>query len=125
MIEPHDSELNTALDKYRRLTSLLSGLGREHAREWRQFVRWAAATDHSALPASAPTVLAYLAEHPGTLATQRGRVTALSAAHQQVGHPAPGEAEAVRRALNPGRGARPDAARARAAALLPHRCTPG
>ncbi|MGW4719465.1 hypothetical protein [Nocardia sp. NPDC004260] len=101
------------------LTTLVAGLGREHAREWRQFARWAAAADHTALPANAATVLAYLAEHPGTPATQRGRVTAINTAHQRAGHPAPGEAEAVRRALNPGRGARLDAARDRAAALLP------
>ncbi|WP_067694126.1 hypothetical protein [Nocardia jejuensis] len=87
------------------------GLSREHAREWRQFVRWAAAADLIALPASACTVLAYLSEYPGTLATQRGRLTALNAAHQRARQPIPGAAEAVRRVLNPGRAERLHAVR--------------
>ncbi len=59
-----------------------------------------------------------LAAHPGTPATQRGRVTALTAAHQRAGLPIPGKAEAVRRLLNPGRAARLARARARVEQLL-------
>ncbi|MFE4460764.1 hypothetical protein ACFROC_25705 [Nocardia tengchongensis] len=84
----------------------IPGLHGEHLREWRQFARWAAAAEYPALPASASTVLSYLAEHPGTSATQRGRVTALNAAHTLTAHPIPGAAETVRRALNPQRAAR-------------------
>lgn len=84
----------------------IAGLRGEQAREWRQFACWAAAADRPQLPTDADTVLAYLANHPGTPATQRGRVTALNAAHQATRHPIPGAAEAVRRALNPGRAQR-------------------
>ncbi|MGW4126315.1 hypothetical protein [Nocardia sp. NPDC004711] len=96
----------------------IPGLRGEQAREWRQFARWAAAADLTALPARADTVLTYLAEHPGTPATQRGRVTALNAAHKATKMPQPGAAEAVRRALNPGRAQRLHELRVHADSLI-------
>ncbi|MGW4126131.1 hypothetical protein [Nocardia sp. NPDC004711] len=81
----------------------IPGLRGEQAREWRQFACRAAAAELPALPTTTDTVLAYLAENPGTPATQRGRVSALDAAHKAKQMPIPGAAEAVRRALNPGR----------------------
>ncbi|WP_280391115.1 hypothetical protein [Nocardia brasiliensis] len=96
----------------------MEGLSREYAREWRQFARWATATDRSVLPADAATVLAYLRAHPAGPATDRTRVSALNAAHVRTGHPLPGHAESLRRMLNPGRGERLDAARARAETIL-------
>ncbi|MFD4406739.1 hypothetical protein ACFWPH_28650 [Nocardia sp. NPDC058499] len=99
------------------MPSRIPGLTGEQAREWREFWRWAAAADIAELPTGgfcASAVLAYLEKVGGTLATRRGRVTAINEAHRRQRTPVPGEAEAVRRALNPGRAARLDAARARA-----------
>ncbi|MBF6216108.1 hypothetical protein IU487_34490 [Nocardia puris] len=81
-------------------------------------MRWGIAAGRPVVPAPAQVLLDYLAAHPGTPATQRGRVTALTAAHQRAGLPTPGEAEAVRRLLNPGRAARLARARARVEQLL-------
>ncbi|MFJ9371209.1 hypothetical protein ACIRRA_43340 [Nocardia sp. NPDC101769] len=107
-----------ARDEYGLALGVLAGLSGEHAREWRQFLRWALAADLPVLPTTADTVLAYLGDHTGTPATQRGRVTALNTAHQQAKLPAPGAAEAVRRALNPGRSQRLQAARTRADTVI-------
>ncbi|MBL1079731.1 hypothetical protein JK358_35555 [Nocardia sp. 2] len=96
----------------------IPGLVGEHGREWRHFVCWAAAAERPYLPASDETVLAYLREHPGTEKTQRGRVTALNAAHRRKKLPLPGEAEAVRRALNPARAQRLQHQRGRADAII-------
>ncbi|WP_433574169.1 hypothetical protein [Nocardia brasiliensis] len=96
----------------------VDGLSREYAREWRQFARWAVAADLPVLPTDAATVLAYLCAHPATPATDRTRVSALNAAHEHTGHSLPGHAESIRRVLNPGRGTRLDAARARAETIL-------
>ncbi|MGW4241233.1 hypothetical protein [Nocardia sp. NPDC004722] len=94
------------------------GLRGDAAREWRQFARWAAAAEYPVLPTTADAVLAYLAEHPGTPATQRGRVSALNAAHKATKLPIPGAAEAVRRALNPGRAHRLSPLRAHADTII-------
>ncbi|MFE3002346.1 hypothetical protein ACFXG4_46175 [Nocardia sp. NPDC059246] len=96
----------------------IPGLRGEQAREWRQFVCWAAAAELPALPATADTVLAYLGENPGTAATQRGRVSALNAAHKVKKMPIPGAAEAIRRALNPGRAQRLASLRAHADTII-------
>lgn len=67
MTGPDEDRLNTALDEYRRGPSTIPGLTGEHAREWRQFARWAAATDIAELPDGgypAAAVLGYLAEPP-------------------------------------------------------------
>ncbi|GAB2451791.1 hypothetical protein GCM10027262_76240 [Nocardia tengchongensis] len=96
----------------------IPGLRGKQAREWRQFVCWAAAAELPALPTTADTVLAYLAEIPGTPATQRGRVSALNAAHKAKRLPIPGAAEAVRRALNPGRAQRLSGLRAHADMII-------
>lgn len=85
---------------------LPAGLSGEYAREWRQFARWALAGDLAPLPARAATVVGYLRAHGGTEATQRGRCAAINAAHRAAGRPVPGDAELVRRWLNPGRAAR-------------------
>lgn len=55
---------------------------------------------------------------PGTPATQRVRVSALNAAHKAKRLPIPGAAEAVRRALNPGRAQRLSGLRTHADALI-------
>ena len=100
--------------------TLVAGLRGEHAREWRQFLRWATATDRTPLPASAATLHAYLDAYPGTIATQRGRASAVTAAHRTAHRPSPAEAETIRRRLRPGRAERLTAARAHIDALLPH-----
>ncbi|WP_157224338.1 hypothetical protein [Nocardia paucivorans] len=122
MNELHDQTPQAALLDHRRMPSRIPGLTGEQAREWREFWRWAAAAEIAELPGGgfpASAVLAYLEEVGGTLATRRGRVTAINEAHRCERTPVPGEAEAIRRALNPDRGARLDASRARADALLP------
>lgn len=118
MVDAEDSGADSDAVELARATRLGAGLRPEHAREWRQFVRWGIAAGRPVLPAPAQVLLDYLAAHPGTPATQRGRVTALTAAHQRAGLPTPGEAEAVRRLLNPGRAARLARARARVEQLL-------
>ncbi|GAB2451693.1 hypothetical protein GCM10027262_76100 [Nocardia tengchongensis] len=120
----NNSEPNTAALEYLHDTSIsvapvqIPGLAGEQAREWRQFVCWAAAAELPALPTTADTVLAYLAENVGTPATQRGRVSALNAAHKAKRLPIPGAAEAVRRALNPGRAQRLSSLRAHADSII-------
>lgn len=109
--QPADGEYGYAL-------GVLGALTAEHAREYRQFLRWAAAGERPFLPTTADTVLAYLASYPGTPATQRGRVTALNAAHETARLPIPGAAEAVRRALNPGRTQRLSGLRAHAETII-------
>ncbi|WP_459548564.1 hypothetical protein [Nocardia sp. X0981] len=107
----------TGLHSDRSVTTALPGLTGEKAREWRQFVRWARATDQPALPGggySAAVTLSYLEENSGTSGMRRNRVTALNAAHHLMGWPAPGDAEPVRRALNPERAARLSDMRAQA-----------
>lgn len=97
---------------------------------------WAVANGHRALPASAHVLLAYFAAYPRTLTTQRGRATAVGAAHRVarresgdpqpvpstksvVGLPSPAEAESVRRVLRPAV-ARADALTARRDAVILH-----
>ncbi|MGW4241217.1 hypothetical protein [Nocardia sp. NPDC004722] len=70
------------------------------------------------LPTTADTALSYLSEYPGTPATQRGRLSALNAAHKAEKMPIPGAAEAVRRALNPGRAQRLSRLRTHADAII-------
>ncbi|MFF2088639.1 hypothetical protein ACFVVM_33050 [Nocardia sp. NPDC058176] len=97
----------------------VTGLKAEHDREWQQFAIWAIVHGHQALPATTDTLLAYLAAHPGTVTTQRGRASAVAAAHRRarrapgdplpitpgpthrLGLPSPTEAEPVRRILRP------------------------
>ncbi|MGW5440435.1 hypothetical protein [Nocardia asteroides] len=99
----------------------VDGLSSEYQREWTQFAVWAIATRRPALPAPAAVLVDYLAAHPGTLATQRGRASAITAAHRHArrrlddpapitpgtpgarGLPSPAEAEVVRRLLRPAR----------------------
>ena len=99
----------------------VEGLSREYEREWSQFAVWAIASDRPALPAPAAVLVDYLRAHPGTLATQRGRAAAITAAHRRArrrhddptpittgvpgprGLPSPAEAEPVRRLLRPAR----------------------
>ncbi|TCJ90012.1 hypothetical protein [Nocardia alba] len=124
------AELDRALTR-------VSGLRPEHDREWTQFACWAVANEHRVLPASAQVLLAYLAAYPGTLTTQRGRATAVAAAHRVArresgdpqpvpstrtvfGLPSPAEAESVRRVLRPQRAERLAGHRARVEAVLPH-----
>ncbi|MFD4356775.1 hypothetical protein ACFWPX_29785 [Nocardia sp. NPDC058518] len=110
--DPAVVELEQVLARVRGLTG-------EHAREWEQFATWGIAHGLPVLPAPASVLLDYLAAYPGTLATQRGRVSAIAAAHRRarrapgdplpivagspprVGVPSPGDAEAVRRILRP------------------------
>ncbi|UGT58807.1 hypothetical protein [Nocardia asteroides] len=99
----------------------VEGLSREYDREWTQFAVWATANHRPALPAPAAVLVDYLRAHPGTLATQRGRAAAITAAHRRArrrhddptpittgvpgprGLPSPAEAEPVRRLLRPAR----------------------
>ncbi|MFE6861842.1 hypothetical protein [Nocardia sp. NPDC057668] len=95
------------------------GLAERYHRGWATFARWCAATDRRALPATPTTVAAYLHEHPGKTATQRGRLTAVNQAHIAAGLPAPGRAAALRGALNAHRAHRHSALRRRVERLLP------
>lgn len=131
--EPAVAELEQTLAR-------VDGLSREYEREWIQFAIWAIAGRRPTLPAPASVLVDYLQAHPGTLATQRGRTTAITAAHRRArrrlddpapittgtpgshGLPSPAEAEAVRRLLRPGRAERLDRERAKiepAIAALP------
>ncbi|MGW5317853.1 hypothetical protein [Nocardia thailandica] len=106
------AELEDILDR-------VPGLTGEVEREWWQFVSWGIAHGLAVLPAPAATLLDYLGAYPGSLATQRGRASAITAAHRRarrrpgdplpivrgpvprVGLPSPAEAESVRRLLRP------------------------
>lgn len=95
------------------------GLARRYHRPWEVFARWCAATGRTALPATPTTVAAFLHDHPGTRATQRGRLTAVNRAHIAAGRPAPGRASALRDALNDHRAHRRSELRRRVERLLP------
>ncbi|UGT61807.1 hypothetical protein [Nocardia asteroides] len=125
-----DNEDDDALAELDELLARVEGLRGEHQREWIQFAVWATAHQHPVLPAPAAVLAAYLDAYPGTLATQRGRATAITAAHRAAcrtpgdplpittgpvpprGLPSPADAETIRRLLRPGRAARLAAARA-------------
>ncbi len=113
-----------AVDELEQALSRVEGLTAEYQREWVQFAVWAIATHRQVLPAPASVLVDYLAAHPGTLATQRGRASAITAAHRRAqrrfddpvpiaastlgarGLPSPAEAEVVRRLLRPARAGR-------------------
>ena len=98
----------------------VAGMTGERKREWEQFARWCVAADLPELPADASTVLAYLADDPdAAVGTRRARASAINEAHRREGLPVPGEAEAVRQALNPGRAERMTGYRARIDQVLP------
>ncbi|MET8430724.1 hypothetical protein [Nocardia sp. NPDC004860] len=86
---------------------------------WRAYAIWCAAAERRALPTAPLTLLEFLAEHPGAVATQAGRITAVNAAHRAAGLPAPGRAEALRQALDDDRAQRAARIRAVVEALLP------
>ncbi|MGW5383995.1 recombinase [Nocardia sp. NPDC003963] len=73
---------------------------------WEEFDDWCTARHLPSWPAPPGVVVAYLVANPKSPATQRGRVTAINAAHRRAGLPAPGRAEAVRELYNPARAAR-------------------
>ncbi|MFE2960979.1 hypothetical protein [Nocardia tengchongensis] len=95
------------------------GLAVRYHRGWRAFAIWCAATERRALPGAPLTLLEFLAEHPGAVATQAGRITAVNAAHRAAGLPAPGRAEALRQALDDDRAQRAARIRAVVDAILP------
>lgn len=73
---------------------------------WEEFEDWCTALALPSRPVGPDVVAAYLAATRGRPQTQRGRVTAINAAHRLAGYPEPGRAEAVRQAYNPARAAR-------------------
>ncbi|MEV0760419.1 hypothetical protein [Nocardia sp. NPDC050435] len=106
MMHDEHLDLEDELAFLDRIERAVAGLKPEHQREVWQFAAWAAAAGRPVLPTDAATTLAYLDAYPGTLETQRGRVTALNAVHAARKLPEPGTAESVRRVLNPGHPAR-------------------
>lgn len=73
---------------------------------WEEFQDWCTAYELTSWPASPGVLVAYLNASRGGPETQRGRVTAINAAHRSAGQPEPGRAEAVRQLYNPARAAR-------------------
>lgn len=116
-----DEDDDPAVVELEQILTRVTGLSREYEREWTQFALWASAGHRPALPAPAAVLVDYLRAHPGTLATQRGRAAAITAAHRRArrrlddptpittatpgahGLPSPAEAEVVRRLLRPAR----------------------
>jgi site-specific recombinase XerC len=78
---------------------------RLYARDWTAFETWCAATRQTALPASAATVVAFLAEAvPGrSVGTLARRVSAIAARHRQHGFVAPTRDHAVKAVLHAAR----------------------
>ena len=72
-------------------------------RHWALFADWATATDRTALPATADTILAFLAELPAGPATTRRRIRAIDTAHHTAGHPPPSAAPVFDTLLRPDR----------------------
>lgn len=95
------------------------GLASRYHRSWRAYAIWCAAAERRALPTAPLTLLEFLAEHPGAVATQAGRITAVNAAHHAAGLSAPGRAEALRQALDDDRAQRAARIRAVVDAIVP------
>ncbi|MFE3280048.1 hypothetical protein [Nocardia sp. NPDC059239] len=95
------------------------GLAVRYHRGWRTYAIWCAGAGRRALPTAPLTLLEFLAEHPGTVATQAGRITAVNAAHRAAGLPTPGRGEALRQALDDDRAQRAARIRAVADAVVP------
>jgi integrase len=71
-----------------------------YASRWRQFERWCGQHRFQALPATAETVMMFLADAadgdaPLSLSTLRGRTAAINRVHIEAGHPAPGDDPAM------------------------------
>lgn len=71
-----------------------------YASRWRQFERWTSAHNLTALPATAETVMLFLADAvdsdpPASLSTLRGRLAAINRVHVESGHAAPGDDPAM------------------------------
>lgn len=137
--DKRDTELDhdPAVTELEQILARVQGLRSEQDREWTQFACWPIAHQHQVLPASAALLLDYFDAYPGTLTTQRGRATAIAAAHRVArrapgdpqpipstrtgyGVPSPADAESVRRVLRPHRADRLAGYRARVEAVLAH-----
>jgi hypothetical protein len=70
------------------------------ASDWALFVDWCTANGEQALPASAATVRAFLADVPGCPATLARRTRAIDAAHRALGEAGPGR-DALRALVAP------------------------
>lgn len=78
---------------------LSAGTVASYAATWALFGDWCAAADRVPLPADPLVVLAFLAECPAAVATQRRRVIAIDHHHTATGHAAPGADPRVRAAV--------------------------
>ena len=68
--------------------------------DWALFADWCAAVDHRPIPVAPETLAVFLHEHPAAPATQRRRLSAINAVHNDHGYPPPGRTETVRRHLD-------------------------
>src|SRR3546814_11067706 len=94
-------------------TDFEHALGVKDRSGWALFTDWCAAADHIALPAAPATLAQFIAENPAALSTQRRRITTVNTVHRAAGHPAPGDADTIRRIVNQRRTARPPTREAR------------
>lgn len=81
-------------------TDFEHALGVKDRSGWALFTDWCAAADHIALPAAPATLAQFIAENPAALSTQRRRITTVNTVHRAAGHPAPGDADTIRRIVN-------------------------
>lgn len=80
-------------------------VSRDHA-VWSLFDDWCAGSDRVALPADPETLARFIVENPAAVTTQRRRVSVVNSVHRASEHPAPGDAESVRRMINKARAKR-------------------
>ena len=81
------------------MTALSPATRAGYASDWTLFTDWCTAADQQPLPASAATVLLFLAENPAAVRTSARRVTAIAHLHRRCGYPSPTEQPEVKQWL--------------------------
>ncbi len=81
------------------MTALSPATRAGYASDWALFTDWCTAADQQPLPASAATVLLFLAENPAAVRTSARRVTAIAHLHRRYGYPSPTEQPEVKQWL--------------------------